>query len=110
MHKTLLDTDISAALAGRIYANLERAGQPIGRADPMVAAIALRYNMVLATGNLRHYQRIQEVGYRLQLDNWKMEMETRAYTSPCSRCSLERSRCCNRWSIPPGRFRFRYSG
>lgn len=31
----------SAALAGRIYADLERVGQPIGRADPMIAAIAL---------------------------------------------------------------------
>lgn len=31
----------SAELAGRIYADLERTGQPIGRADPMIAAIAL---------------------------------------------------------------------
>ena len=31
----------SAEIAGRIYAELERTGQPIGRADPIVAAIAL---------------------------------------------------------------------
>jgi tRNA(fMet)-specific endonuclease VapC len=37
----------SAELAGRIYAELERSGQPIGRADPMVAAIALRHGLVL---------------------------------------------------------------
>ena len=39
----------SAELAGRIYADLERTGQPIGRADPMIAAIALENNLVLST-------------------------------------------------------------
>ncbi len=62
----------SAELAGRIYADLERSGQPIGRADPMVAAIALRHGLVLVTGNLAHYQRIQNLGYALRLENWKV--------------------------------------
>jgi len=76
---TLSNTEIltlnlkSAELAGRIYADLERTGQPIGRADPMIAAIALENNLVLVTGNLRHYQRIQKLGYSLKLDNWKIE-------------------------------------
>jgi tRNA(fMet)-specific endonuclease VapC len=35
-----VDTEV-ATLAGRIYADLERAGRPIGRADPLVAAAAL---------------------------------------------------------------------
>jgi tRNA(fMet)-specific endonuclease VapC len=61
----------SAELAGRIYAELERSGQPIGRADPMVAAIALRHGLVLVTGNLSHYQRIQNLGYALRLENWR---------------------------------------
>ncbi|UCH95215.1 MAG: type II toxin-antitoxin system VapC family toxin [Candidatus Aminicenantes bacterium] len=61
----------SAELAGRIYADLERTGQPIGRADPMIAAIAIDRKLVLATGNERHYQRIQELGYDLTLANWK---------------------------------------
>jgi len=61
----------SSELAGRIYADLERIGQPIGRADPMIAAIALENNLVLVTGNMRHYQRIQKLGYTLKLDNWK---------------------------------------
>jgi tRNA(fMet)-specific endonuclease VapC len=63
----------NAELAGRIYADLERAGQPIGRAAPMIAAIALENDLVLTTGNLRHYQRIQALGYPLKLDNWKNE-------------------------------------
>lgn len=65
-----LDQD-SAVLAGRIYAELERSGQTIGRADPIVAAIALVNDLPLVTGNLAHYQRIQSLGYSLKLDNWR---------------------------------------
>ena len=69
----LLSLDIgSAETAGRILGDLELAGQTIGRADPMIAAIALRYGMVLVTGNTTHYQRIQAIGYPLKLDNWKI--------------------------------------
>jgi len=45
--------------------------KPIGCADPIIAAIALENNLVLTTGNLRHYQRIEALGYSLKLDNWK---------------------------------------
>ena len=69
----LLTLDLrSAELAGRIYADLERTGQPIGRADPMIAALALRHNLTLVTGNSSHYQRIQALGYPLQLENWRI--------------------------------------
>lgn len=69
----VLNLDIGAAeLAGRIYADLERTGQPIGRADPMIAAIALHHGLVLSTGNTSHYQRIQASGYPLKLDNWRI--------------------------------------
>lgn len=61
----------TAELAGRIHADLERIGQPIGLADSMIAATALQYNLTLVTGNLSHYQRIQAIGYELQLDNWR---------------------------------------
>lgn len=64
-------TGSSAEVAGRIYADLERIGEPIGRADPMIAAIAIVQNLVLSTGNARHYQRIQQAGYALKLTNWK---------------------------------------
>ena len=36
-------TTTSAEFAGRIYADLERIGHPIGRADPMIAAIAIEH-------------------------------------------------------------------
>ncbi|WP_413175971.1 PIN domain-containing protein [Anabaena azotica] len=61
-----------AELAGRIYADLERTGQPIGLADAMIAAIAIQQNLILVSGNLSHYQRIQALGYNLKLDNWRI--------------------------------------
>ena len=61
----------SAEIAGRIYTDLEKQGQPIGRADPMIAAIAVQNSLVPVTGNTDHYQRIQRLGYPLQIDNWR---------------------------------------
>jgi tRNA(fMet)-specific endonuclease VapC len=56
---------------GRILADLERTGQPIGFADTAIAAIALQNNLTLITGNLNHYQRIVNLGYPLNLETWK---------------------------------------
>jgi len=68
----ILTLDVrSSELAGRIYADLERSGQGIGRADPIVAAIAFCHSLTLVTGNMAHYQRIQALGYALKLDNWR---------------------------------------
>lgn len=61
-----------AELAGRIYADLERTGQPIGLADAIIAAIAVQQDLTLVSGNLSHYQRIQSLGYSLKLDNWRI--------------------------------------
>ena len=61
----------SAELAGRIWGDLKRTGQPIGLADPMIAAIALTHGLELVTGNTTHYQRIQQLGYPLTLTNWR---------------------------------------
>lgn len=61
----------AAELAGRIDGELQRIGQPIGRADPMIAAIALVYGMEVVTGNTAHYQRIQQLGHPLVLRDWR---------------------------------------
>ena len=58
-------------MAGRLYADLERTGQPIGLADAIIAAIAIQQDLTLVSGNLSHYQRIQALGYSLKLDNWR---------------------------------------
>ena len=62
---------VAAEQAGRIHADLERTGQPIGWADTVIAAMALRNGLELVTGNTAHYQRIQQLGFRLVLHNWR---------------------------------------
>ena len=69
--EVLVFDQASAEIAGRLFADLELAGRPIGRADIIVASIALRHNLPLATGNTRHFQFIQEVGHNLKLENWR---------------------------------------
>lgn len=53
-------------------ARLEAQGVPIGRIDPIIAAIALRHGIALVTGNTNHYERIRSLGYDLVLANWRL--------------------------------------
>jgi tRNA(fMet)-specific endonuclease VapC len=62
---------VSAELTGRIYADLERTGRPIGVADVLIAAIAIHQGLPLVTGNTSDYARIQAAGYPLALENWR---------------------------------------
>jgi len=66
----LFDQD-TADLAGQIAGDLDRIGRPIGRCDPMIAAVAITHGLELITGNTAHYQRLQQLGYRLTLANWR---------------------------------------
>jgi tRNA(fMet)-specific endonuclease VapC len=59
-------------LAGEIDGDLERTGQVIGTADPMIAAIAIIHGLELVTGNVAHFQRVQQLGYPLILTNWRI--------------------------------------
>ena len=47
-------------------------GRPIGRCDPMIAAIAIIHGLELVTGNTSHYQHIQQLGYPLTLVNCRV--------------------------------------
>jgi tRNA(fMet)-specific endonuclease VapC len=62
----------AADLAGQIAGDLDRVGRPIGRCDPMIAAIALHHGLELVTGNTSHYQCLQQLGYPLTLSNWRI--------------------------------------
>jgi tRNA(fMet)-specific endonuclease VapC len=64
-------TPQAAILAGRMYGALERTGQPIGRIDPMIAAIASVSNLELVSGNQSHYARLVELEFPLRLANWR---------------------------------------
>lgn len=60
-----------AVLAGQIFAALNRAGQKIGELDPFIAATAIQIKRPLVTNNTKHYQRIIELGFPLELENWR---------------------------------------
>jgi tRNA(fMet)-specific endonuclease VapC len=62
----------AAELAGRIEGELVRTGRPIGMADTMIAAIALTQGLELSTGNIAHFQRVQQLGYPLIMVNWRI--------------------------------------
>lgn len=64
---TILSFDLaSARIFGRIKADLERRGLPRFEPDLQIAAVALANNLVLVTGNVRHYSGIP----RLQVEDW----------------------------------------
>jgi tRNA(fMet)-specific endonuclease VapC len=69
----ILNFDHAAAdLAGQIAGDLDRVGRPIGRCDPMIAAVAITHGLELVTGNTAHYQRLLPLGYSLTLLNWRI--------------------------------------
>jgi tRNA(fMet)-specific endonuclease VapC len=64
---TVVPFDASAAAQyGRLRAHLESAGTPIGNADMQIASIALARQLVVVTGNVRHFERVPE----LTVENW----------------------------------------
>ncbi len=62
-----------AILAGRIDGALLKAGQQIGINDVLIAATAMHHGLAVATGNLKHYDRIDKAGYPLKLENWRSQ-------------------------------------
>jgi tRNA(fMet)-specific endonuclease VapC len=56
----------AAAVYGRLRAELERAGRPLAEPDLRIAAIALANDLVLVTGNDRHFSRVPG----LRVENW----------------------------------------
>ena len=65
---TILDFDHrSAEQAGLIRRQLELNGQPIGVYDVQIAAIALVYNLILVTHNLREFSRVEN----LVVEDWE---------------------------------------
>lgn len=48
-----------AKVAGRVRADLETAGKPIGAYDLLIAGQALRHHLTLITANAREFRRVQ---------------------------------------------------
>jgi tRNA(fMet)-specific endonuclease VapC len=60
-----------AAIAGQILGALARTGQKIGELDPFIAATAIHRSWPLVPNNTGHYRRIVNLGFPLELDNWR---------------------------------------
>lgn len=56
----------AAEIYGRVRVDLERRGVPLPEADLRIAAVALSRQMILVTGNVRHFNRIAN----LTVENW----------------------------------------
>jgi tRNA(fMet)-specific endonuclease VapC len=66
-HMPILPFDAAAARRyGQVRANLERGGVVTGDADLRIASIALTRNLIVVTGNVRHFGRVPG----LQVENW----------------------------------------
>ena len=59
-------TEESATISADIYANLCKKGEPIDDIDLLIAGIAVSNNLVLATNNERHFEKIKN----LEIVNW----------------------------------------
>jgi tRNA(fMet)-specific endonuclease VapC len=55
-----------AIVYGQIRAQLEAQGLPIGALDTLIAAQAMRYNLILVTNNVREFARVPG----LALEDW----------------------------------------
>ena len=67
---SILDFDAYAAEEyGRIRADLERKGTPIGPMDMLIAAHAKSEDLILVTNNTREFERVND----LTVDDWTKE-------------------------------------
>jgi predicted nucleic acid-binding protein len=56
---TVLPYDVAVArVYGQIRAHLESTGRPLADADLQIAATALRHELELVTGNVKHFERV----------------------------------------------------
>lgn len=66
LHRVVPLTVESVHHSARIEADLRRRGLSIGPTDTLIAGVAMANDLVLATNNTRHFERIEG----LQLINW----------------------------------------
>lgn len=67
--KSLPFDDNAAQIYGKIRADLEAAGTPIGPNDLLIASIALANRVTLVTHNIREFVRVKN----LEIDDWQTD-------------------------------------
>ena len=66
--ETIPFTNDEASVAARIRVDLQKAGQPIGAYDLLIAATALANDFTLVTSNEREFVRVTD----LTIENWRL--------------------------------------
>jgi predicted nucleic acid-binding protein len=56
----------AAVIYGKLRSELEKSGRPLSEPDMRIASIALLHNLILITGNIRHFSKIKN----LKVENW----------------------------------------
>jgi len=67
-YQSLPFNDKEAEFYGKIKADLERLGSPIGPNDVLIASIALANNLILVTHNTREFSRVAG----LSIEDWEI--------------------------------------
>lgn len=65
-HRILPLTQKSVNQSAQIYAKLRQKGTPVDDIDLLIAGVAIANNLILATHNTKHFQRIEE----LMIEDW----------------------------------------
>jgi len=64
---TVIESSINISHTfGEIKANLRKTGKMIDDADIFIASVALEYDLILVTNNVKHFTNIQ----KLKIENW----------------------------------------
>jgi len=66
-----------AKIAGKLRAEIEAAGKPIGAYDLLIAAQAMRHELILVTAKAREFGRIKQ----LRWEDWAKAFRDTTYLS-----------------------------
>lgn len=59
------------ALGAQINAQLVKKGMTIGVVDSLIAATAIQHGLLLVNANTKHFKRVRDVGFALEIKNWR---------------------------------------
>jgi len=59
-------------LGAKIDAALANTRQSIGIVDALIAATAIHEGLALVNANTRHFPRVQQAGFPLHIENWRI--------------------------------------
>ena len=71
-NEQITPTDADYLLAATIKATARRNGYSVELPDCLIAAVAIRLDLTLVTGNTEDFQAMQKTGAALVIENWRL--------------------------------------